>query len=68
VPLITIHTITEEESAPRVYMTEVKETIEPVEDDDSFMDWETRDDEIPIGKHIIAGKFVLIFSLISPSE
>ena len=26
------------------------------EDDDSFMDWETRNEQIPIGKHIIAGK------------
>ncbi len=27
-----------------------------VEDDDDFMDWETRKEQIPIGKHIIAGK------------
>ena len=26
------------------------------EDDDSFLDWETRNEKIPIGKHIIAGK------------
>lgn len=25
------------------------------EDDDSFLDWETRNAKIPIGKHIIAG-------------
>jgi len=28
-----------------------------VDDDDSFMDWETRNEQIPIGKHMIAGKF-----------
>ena len=28
------------------------------EDDDSFMDWETRNEHIPIGKHIIAGKLL----------
>jgi hypothetical protein len=28
-----------------------------LESDDSFMDWETRHEKIPIGKHIIAGKY-----------
>jgi len=28
-----------------------------LEHDDSFMDWETRHEKIPIGKHIIAGKY-----------
>jgi len=31
------------------------------EDDDSFMDWETRNEQIPIGKHIIAGKYRHLF-------
>ena len=29
--------------------------VEP-EDDDSFMDWETRNESIPMTKHIIAGR------------
>ena len=29
---------------------------EQIEDDDEWMDWETRKEQIPIGKHIIAGK------------
>ena len=32
-----------------------EEVIEP-EDDDSFMDWETRNESIPMTKHIIAGR------------
>jgi len=28
-----------------------------MEGDDSWMDWETRHEKIPIGKHIIAGKY-----------
>jgi hypothetical protein len=28
-------------------------------DDDSFLDWETRDEAFPFHKHIIAGKHVI---------
>ena len=30
---------------------------EAKEDDDEWMDWETRSESIPMGKHIIAGKY-----------
>ena len=36
--------------------SEANAPLEIVEDDDEFMDWETRSSDIPIGKHIIAGK------------
>ena len=29
---------------------------EQLEDDDEWMDWETRDESIPLFKHMIAGK------------
>ena len=35
---------------------EANAPLEIVEDDDSFLDWETRASDIPMGKHIIAGK------------
>jgi len=36
---------------------------EKIDDDDEWMDWETRKEHIPIGKHIIAGK-----STLSPAD
>ena len=33
-----------------------KSNINKLMDDDSFLDWETRDESIPFHKHIIAGK------------
>ena len=39
-----------------MFMTEETQQVNPAEDDDSFMDWETRKETIPFGKHVIAGK------------
>ena len=34
----------------------VAEAEEELEDDDEWMDWETRKESIPLFKHMIAGK------------
>ena len=36
---------------------------EPAPDDDEFLDWETRDENVPLWKHIIAGKCYEGFNL-----
>ena len=40
----------------------VSERVSPgsqeIKDDDEWLDWETRDDSIPLFKHMIAGKWL----------
>ena len=52
----------EEHISQQLSSAEIAESVgassgEESGDDDSFMDWETRNESIPMGKHIIAGKF-----------